>query len=543
MTVLSRLLLTILGIAVLLIAPSLYSVSQLNRLENISQEIQGQHAAAYLALGGLQSDFARLDRAFRGYVSIGDAALREETEANLLSARLRLANLHDVGYEDLADRAQPRVDSLNAIYQRVRDLMEAGEAGAATDLFESAKPLLSTAQDSLALFADAIDQRSEADVRRAERISATGVSTTIFALLATVALAFLIGFWTIRALTTPLRRLRAATVPVTAGRFEVQENLPYDRDDEIGDLSRAFRSMTLQLAEFDRLKAEFLSMASHDLKTPINVIGGYAELLETGVYGDLTEKQRGILRSIQEQGRVLTNQVNQLLNASRMDAGGFRVELEDMVVRDLLEGLERTFGALADQKDIAFSVEIDADAPERITGDCERLRSEVLGNLLSNAFKFTPEGGRISVRAAREDRWLRLDVADTGKGIPDDQIPYIFDKFYQVGRDDREVGSGLGLAIAKQVIEAHQGRVRVESDPEGGTVFQVLLPIEQPRGPRRTEGFAPPEAGEGSEAPEGSEVPGRDAGGGADDGRGPDAGKSPGDAGTRSEGESTRQSP
>ncbi|HUH13369.1 MAG TPA: ATP-binding protein [Longimicrobiales bacterium] len=487
MTVRTRLISTVVGIAALLVIPSVYSLTRLQQVQEITEQIQGQNAAAILSLGRLQTSMAELDRALRAYVATPDPTLRRDAQARLDLARAHVEAIRRAGYEEQARRAGERVDSVAAATGRLSALLESGRRAEATARLDDLKPLLALSQDSLAVVAQAIDRRSERDVRRAQMISASAVTTVILGLLGTLAAALLLGLWTTGALTSPLRRLSAATSRAASGRFEVPAGLPYDRQDEIGDLSRSFRTMSLQLAELNRLKAEFLSMASHDLKTPINVIGGYAELLETGVYGELTDKQREVLGNIQEQSRHLTDQVNQLLNASRMEAGGFRISLEPLAVVDLMKALQRTFAALAAQKRIDFTVDIEPDAPTRIVGDPDRLRNEALGNLLSNAFKFTPEEGRIAVRARAGEGELRIDVVDSGKGIPAAEIPHIFDKFYQVGHEERRIGSGLGLAIALQVVEAHNGRIEVSSREGRGTTFTVCLPEDQPQGEHRTE--------------------------------------------------------
>src|SRR5690606_26222171 len=131
---------------------------------------------------------------------------------------------------------------------------------------------------------------------------------------------------TTTALTSPLRRVRSAMAEVAAGSFESPESLPYVRRDEIGDLARSFRAMTEKLAELDRVKAEFVSVASHELKTPLNVIAGYADLLSQDVYGPVSERQRPVLDTIREQTHAVARQVDQLLSISRIEAGGLSIE-------------------------------------------------------------------------------------------------------------------------------------------------------------------------------------------------------------------------
>jgi signal transduction histidine kinase len=268
---------------------------------------------------------------------------------------------------------------------------------------------------------------------------------------------------------------------VADGEFRVPENLPYDRSDEIGSVSRSFRAMTHRLADLDRLKAEFMSISTHELKTPINVISGYAELMQERVYGDLTGKQDEALTAIREQSRVLTQLVNQLLDVSRLEAGGLRLHIAEVVVTDLFDRVERAFEGLAQRKSIVLIVDVDPSAPGTIPADADRLGDQVLGNLLSNALKFTPEGGRIGVRVWREDEACHIEVSDTGPGIAADQLPYIFDKFYQVGEHARSKGAGLGLSIAHDVIEAHGGSITAESEPDHGTTFHILLPLDPSR--------------------------------------------------------------
>ena len=296
------------------------------------------------------------------------------------------------------------------------------------------------------------------------------------ALLAALVVALVLGAWTTRAVTRPIRQVQRAMAQVADGEFDVPDGLPYDREDELGGLSRSFRTMTTRLAELDRMKAEFISVASHELKTPLNVIGGYAELLDDGIYGPLEPKQHEALESIQDQTRTLTDLVNQLLDISRIEAGGFRVELMDVESAELFGAVRRMFDPLAKQKRIDFTVDIDDEYPRIMRADPDRLRNEVIGNLLSNAFKFTPEGGAIGVRAyvGTQDR-LAIDVHDTGGGIPESELVHIFEKFYQVG-EARVQGSGLGLAIAREIVEAHGGEISAESSPGRGTTFHILLP-------------------------------------------------------------------
>ena len=296
-----------------------------------------------------------------------------------------------------------------------------------------------------------------------------------------LAAAAALGIWTAASFTRPILQLRRTMGAVAEGDFNVPADLDYDRADEIGDLSRSFSWMTQQLSRLDQMKAEFISIATHELKTPINVINGYTELLEEGIYGTPTQKQVEALQTIEEQTRVLTGLVNQLLDISRFEAGGLQLEMQEIALNDLFTRVERSFAVLARKKSIDFTVEIEPTAPEAILGDADRLADQVLGNLLSNAMKFTPDGGNVRLRAWGEDSQLRIEVADTGEGIPRDQLPYIFDKYYQVSQHARTKGAGLGLAIAREVVEAHGGSISVDSQPQRGSTFTINIPVRRAR--------------------------------------------------------------
>jgi signal transduction histidine kinase len=237
--------------------------------------------------------------------------------------------------------------------------------------------------------------------------------------------------------------------------------------------------MSRQLAELDKLKAEFASIASHELKTPINVILGYLQLMQEGIYGPLTEKQLQITQTLEGQAKSLSRLAAQLLDANRFEAGGGRIEPRPVNLAAMLDELERSFHVLAVQRGIDFRVVRSPELPDEVIWDPERM-NEVTGNLLSNAFKFTPEGGRVELDAVpAEDDCIRLTVCDTGAGIPADQLPHVFQKFYQADNQGSAsaMGTGLGLAITKGIVEAHQGQIRCDSTEGEGTTFTLLLPV------------------------------------------------------------------
>lgn len=486
-------------VIVVLMVPAMMSVSRLVELRQIAFDLKTRHAVAFLTIGRLETSLAELNRLQRSYVSLPGSEAREAMFQELLRAESQLDRLGVSGYADAAEAEAAVLDSLRAATERLDALVRRGSMAEARVHFERVKPLHLRARSLLGELAEVVDRRSTAEAVRAEQISAGMARTTGLAYGVALFVAVLVGTLAVGGYTSLLDRLRDAMAKVTAGRFVPPDGLPYDRRDEVGDLCRSFRAMTRQLAELDRLKAEFVSVASHELKTPVSVIEGYAEMLEDGLYGPVTPQQTQTLRYIREQTEVLAERVGQLLALSRLEARGVELTRRAVDPRELVEGVRHAFGALAAQQGVEFVVQVDETTPRTVELDPDRVRHELLGNLISNAFKFTPSGGRILLRVEGRDGQLAIGVSDTGDGIPAAQLPYVFEKYYQAGSQSGKVGTGLGLAIAREVAEAHGGSIEVESVTGEGTTFRVHLPLR-------------PEAGGGPAA-----EPERDRGGRAED--------------------------
>ena len=477
MTLRLRLILTIGGVALLMVLPALYAAHRLSTLSEIANSVSLTHGAAFSALSGLRTQLGETQRQQRNYVAVpDDTAAAMQRDSALANARAHIDRLHGAGYDELSAEVNTAVDRISSESRYLDGLVARGEYQAATNRMPVVTGLFAGADSVLVRIGTEIDTRSERDLQAAELISATALTTTLLALLACFTIAILLGTWVTHTLVQPVTRLRRSMAAVSAGEFIIPAGLPYDRRDEIGDLSRSFRSMTRQLADLDRMKADFMSVATHELKTPINVVSGYAELIQEGVYGEISEKQQVALTSIQEQARILTQLVNQLLDISRLEAGGLTLEIGELEVPDLFERLHRTFEVLATKQGIGLSVHLADNSPTKIPADADRLRDQVLGNILGNALKFTPEGGSIDVRGWMVDGRFRIEVSDTGAGMPAEQLPHVFDKYYQIGEQARSKGAGLGLAIAHDVVQAHGGTISVSSEEGAGTTFRIDLP-------------------------------------------------------------------
>jgi len=249
-------------------------------------------------------------------------------------------------------------------------------------------------------------------------------------------------------------------------------------NDQILSMNEALLLANERLSELDRMKDAFLSMLTHELRTPLTVISGIAETLEAEVYGRLTEEQSERVQQISEQAARLRQMVNDLLDLSKMEAGMMRLRREMLDPRTMVEAVIEQLATVAEQAGVELRNRVGHDLPE-INCDGQRIE-QVMTNLISNALKFTPPGGCVTISAEALPNELIFCIADTGCGIAAEERERIFDKFVQVHplRDDRVKGTGLGLAIVRHLVELHGGRVAVESALGTGSRFYFSLPRE-----------------------------------------------------------------
>jgi signal transduction histidine kinase len=431
-----------------------------------------------VALGGIETGLSELDRYLRSYVAAPDSALRQSVFSSLSALEGNAQRIEVVGFGNAARGFESDLARLEEEIREVDALIVEDRMGEATEAFFVLQPEINGAREGLNDIARTIDARAALDFDRAEEISGSARITTLVTVLLGMVLALLVTGWVHQALWAPLQRLHEGFSIVAGGNYATPRDLPYGGGDEIGDLSRSFRAMTQRLEDLDRLKTEFVGVASHELKTPINVIRGYTELIEEELAGDLTENQRDILDRIADQTRSMSKMVSRLMDISKLETGSYQMELEVVLVKDLLLGLVRGYELLAGERNIKLYTEILPDTPDDVEVDVDLFRGEVLGNLISNALRFAPEGGEVRVQAKPEVGGVLFEVADNGPGIPRRHRPHVFKKYYQAERS-QAMGSGLGLAIARELVEAHGGWIKLADNIRGdlgGAVFQVWIP-------------------------------------------------------------------
>jgi len=475
MSVRARLVLGFFVVTAALAAPTLFATGSLSHLRRLAVEERSGHAAAVARLGRIQQGLAELDRLERSFIATGDQALGRAAAAEVTSLEEELRSLRSSS-PILPGRLEATIDHVAALTRHVEGHVEADRMNRASETFSSLLAAFDEASTELTLVADSIDAMALRDARDAESTSATARAATLAGLAVALLFALAVAGYTTHAMTSPLRKLSRASARIADGEFTIPGDLPYDRSDEIGELSTSFRAMTRRLAELDRTKAAFLGVVSHELKTPLNVIKAYAEVIEDELGPKASDSHKELIASVAEQALVLSRRVSRLMDISRLEAGTYSLSVESTPIEDLATGLERLFERQAREKDIDLTVRVTESAPFDAVVDVDILRDEILGNLVTNAFRFTPPGGWVDVQIEGESGGIVFTVTDSGPGIPKEHRPHIFEKYYVVDRA-RAMGSGLGLAIVKEMVRLHGGLVTLESSPPGcGARFRVSLP-------------------------------------------------------------------
>ncbi len=277
-----------------------------------------------------------------------------------------------------------------------------------------------------------------------------------------------------RSVTRPLSALKERTSRIARGEFE--GDVKVSSPPEIAELASAFDLVCDRLKDLDQMKADFFSTMSHELRTPLTSIKEGIGLLLEGVGGSVTEKQKRLLTILAEEGERLIRLVNSLLDLSKMEAGMMTYNIEPGSLAPLIQRAVTEIGPLAEAKRIKIEARISEQLP-LVKIDADRIL-QALRNLIGNAVKFTPDGGRVTLSAQQKNGAVQVSVTDTGPGIPAEDLPMIFDKYRQGTSKSSYMlrETGLGLAIVKYIITSHGGQVWVESEAGQGSSFIFVLP-------------------------------------------------------------------
>jgi two-component system sensor histidine kinase BaeS len=282
-----------------------------------------------------------------------------------------------------------------------------------------------------------------------------------------------LAIWAFRSIATPLGDVMAAADAVAEGDLGVR--VPVRGREEFARLAESFNRMVEELESADRQRRNLTADVAHELNTPLHIIQGNLEGILDDVYVPTEEHISATL----DETRLLARLVDDLRTLSLAEAGELPLVWEPVDVTELLADVGTSFSGQAEDAGIDLHLEAVGDPTAMtITGDVGRL-DQVLGNLMANALRHTPSGGTITLQADPMDGGVRIIVSDTGEGIPAEDLPAIFDRFWRGDRSRSHAsgaGSGLGLAIVKQLVQSHGGRIGVESEPGQGTTFIIELP-------------------------------------------------------------------
>jgi two-component system sensor histidine kinase BaeS len=288
-----------------------------------------------------------------------------------------------------------------------------------------------------------------------------------------VLLALVLGGLLAFTMTRSLRELTEATVEIAKGRFGKQVKVR--SKDEIGKLASSFNQMSFDLERATKARQQMTADVAHDLRSPLSVITGYAEALSDNKLPGTPEVYNILL----QETRHLDRLVDDLRLLSLADTGELPLSLQPSRPRALLERVAMRHAVTSNQQQVDLQIEAAEDLP-LVNVDVERM-SQVLDNLILNAFRYTPGGGRVMLGAIIHGGYVEMSVQDYGTGISEEDLPHIFDRFYRGDKSRQQSGeSGLGLAIAKSIVEAHGGQIRAESVPGEGARFTITLKPDHP---------------------------------------------------------------
>lgn len=464
-------------ILILATAVSAYAIFQLYKMRNITNRIVKVHSVLIDLDQQMTAALLSEIRNERKFSLVQDQTLYKGFLASKAEFDRHWSQAMTCADTPTVKNSLQKVQQLNATYQglfedEVASLRHEG-AGPKRLHDREKRRAVNQAMGELARLRAASQQRILLKVAELDEAGAAAATVAMvitgIALVLGIALSIIIT----RSITQPLSRMKKKTAEVARGSFEA--DLDIASPPEIMALAGAFNTMCSRLKEVDRMKSDFYSLMSHELRTPLTSIREGTDMFLEGVGGEVTDKQRELLVIMSEESSRLLVLVSRLLELSKLESGALKFNFALAEPAPLIARTIRELAPLAAAKGIDIESEMEEIAP--LSLEEERIL-QVLRNLIGNALKFTPQGGTVRVSLRSSGREVTVSVTDSGPGIGKDEIGVIFEKFRQAsnGVSPRFQGTGLGLAIVKHVVEAHGGRVWVESEIGRGSTFILALP-------------------------------------------------------------------
>jgi signal transduction histidine kinase len=444
--------------------------------------------AAALRVESVVSDF---ETGIRGYVQTRQAASKRPYDRALKRWALAAARLHVLVEGDRVQERRAR-RLTNALGTYVHDYampvlviakVDPAAARGRASTEENARQLTAI-RGTLATMLQTERARSLRRAASVDRVTRRAEIVGVAGLAASVLLVLAFGAWIARRVARPVRRTAAAAAEVAKGDFEVR--LPETGASEVAGLAAAFNSMTRaleagrdtliqqneRLQETERHKSDLISMVSHELRTPLSSVLGFTSLLLQRDFP--AAERRRYLEIVDAEARRLAALAEDFLDVRLLEEGRFNLDLEPVELVTLVREQVLLFFANTDRHRLSLDVPHQAVV---VDGDRDRL-AQVIGNLFSNAIKYSPEGGAIGVQVKIVRERARLSVTDDGVGIPPEHHDRIFERFYRAGAADKGIsGTGIGLAVARDIVVAHGGEIKFRSVEGHGSTFWLELPL------------------------------------------------------------------
>ena len=470
--------------AVLIVAGvNIYALTQLRQLTTLNSELVSRHYPAIETSRRLIGSLTSQLRSEKKYFILRDATLLRDfdREADNFERRLAALRAQETSVEGqrlLGQIGRQQRDYRAAVHDRAGAGPARGSAAVA-DYEQRRDALIGRIMDLLEAYIGMGDVRVGAVM--AESRDRTEEAETVLQelLLVSILLTLLLAAAGSYSILHPLRRVQEHIRLIGQGQFA--QSLRTSVPQELRELVETVNWMGQKLKELDDLKAEFFSQISHELRTPLASLREGTQLMLDQVAGPLTEQQREALLIMKDSSQRLIQQISTLLDLSKMEAGMLEYHIAPADLKRLADGSVNKVRWLAESKRIPVLIQ----APESrvwVPMDAPRIE-QVFDNLLSNALKFSPVGATVQVRIEPDPQagGIRVAVADQGPGIAPEDLPHIFNRFYQGRRQGVQTvaGSGVGLALAKKIVDAHQGRIWAESREGTGTTMYFVLPVRE----------------------------------------------------------------
>jgi two-component system sensor histidine kinase GlrK len=481
-----RLALGSLAIIVLIAGVNLYALVQLRQLTALSTELVAYHTPAVETAKRLITSLYAQLRSEKKYLAVHDPIFLKDFREEAEEFRRTRAVLYDRETSAEGRRLLEELDQLHEHY-RTRFAGEPAERkgdrpAPAVESAQAGDDLIARMIDEVEIYVDLHEARVNAVL--SESRDRSGRAETITQQLVLVAILLGLGLAGIASYSIlwPLRRIQDHIRQIGQGQFGTTVNV--DAPSDLRELVDTVNWMGKKLQELDDMKTEFLAHISHELRTPLASIREGTQLLLDEIPGTVSQPQRETLQIMKESSHRLIHLISTLLDLSKMEAGLMEYRIVPHDLARVVDTSVNKLRLLAEGKRIQIVTDVPHDLM-MVPIDAPRIE-QVLDNLLSNALKFSPELTAVTVRVEPDQKggWMRLSVSDMGPGIPAEDLPHVFERFYQgrVQARNAIAGTGLGLALAKRVVEAHGGQIWVESEVGKGTVVRLILPLRKGKG-------------------------------------------------------------